>query len=141
MRLQLPTCLLISVACLFAFNSQAQAQCASCDQAAAAAPSFVQDAVYTPAPTQAYAAPTAGCGCKKGCGLKKSCGCKGGCVDGCKPTGPTVAAELPTLPIRSACDSPWGLGDVPSLLTCPRSYTPPIGKAVGRPLLGRWNGF
>ena len=144
MRLQLQTCLFIAVGCLFAFQSQAQAQCASCNQAAAApaighdAPAIGQDSSHVAAPA------AAGCGCKRGgCGggHKLGCGCRGGVDEACKPTGPTVQGELPVLPIRTACDSPWGKDNIPSLFTPTRSYTPPIGKAVGRPLLGRWNGF
>ena len=158
MRLQLQTCLLVAVGCLFAFQSQAQAQCASCDQAAAVAvgPTFVQAAPTFQDPSYLAAPAAHGCGCKrggggkgggcKGGGHKRGCGCKGGghrggIDDTCKPTGPTVQGELPVLPIRAACDSPWGRDDVPSLFTPPRSYLPPIGKAVGRPLLGRWTGY
>jgi len=170
MRLQLQTCLLVAVGSLFAFSSQTQAQCASCNQAAAVAPAFgqgtpayVQNAPAFVQDSSSYFAEPAvaggGCGCKGGghklgggCGCKSGrcggghklgggCGCRGGIDEACKPTGPTVAGELPVLPIRTACDSPWGKDNIPSLLTPPRSYTPPIGKAVGRPLLGRWNGF
>ena len=178
MRLQLQTCLFVAVGCLFAFQSQAQAQFASFDQAAAVAPGFVQGgpAFVHEAPAFAqggpafaqgaacYAEPAGGCGCKKGgCGCKKGgghrkgggcgckgggghklgggCGCRGGIDESCKPTGPTVPGELPLLPIRTACDSPWGKDNIPSLFTPPRSYIPPIGKDVGRPLFGRWTGY
>ena len=151
MRLQLQACLFVAVGCLFAFQSQAQAQCASCNQAAAVAPAFVQGAPAFGQDSSYFAAPAAaGCGCKRGGGCKGGgcggrhklgCGCRGGIDEACKPTGPTVQGELPVLPIRTACDSPWGKDNIPSLFTPPRSYTPPIGKAVGRPLLGRWNGF
>ena len=171
MRLQLQACLFVAVGCLFAFQSQAQAQCASCNQAAAVAPGFVQGgpAFVHDAPAFAQGAPafaqdsscyaepaSRGCGCKGGghklgggCGCKKGgghklgggCGCRGGIDEACKPTGPAVQGELPVLPIRTACDSPWGRDNIPSLFTPPRSYTPPIGKAVGRPLLGPWTGF
>jgi len=136
MRLQLQTYLLVAVGCFFSFSGQAQAQCASCEQAAAAVAPHAGHAY-----SQAAEPTGTGCGCKTG-GCRVS-GCKSGrCQSGgCKPTGPTVQGELPVLPIRTACDSPWGRDNIPSLFTPPRSYTPPVGKAVGRPLLGPWNGF
>jgi len=151
MRIKTHLFFIMAIGCLFAFSGQTQAQCSSCNQAAAA-PIIHQQPFE--APVQA----TAGCGCSKGClggcrkghsgGCSKGClgGCRkghsgGGCANGaCDLPGPTVPAELPKLPIETCCGSPMGYGHVPSLLTPPRSYIPPIGKAVGRPLIGRWTG-
>jgi len=48
---------------------------------------------------------------------------------------------VPTLkPVTSCCSQNGRLG-VPPLLTPIRYDMPPIGKAVGRPLFGRWNGY
>ena len=116
MRIKTQLFLLLAVGCLFAFSSQAQAQCLSCKRHA---PAHAVQSSY--APVQA----TAGCGCANGCNLP----------------GPTVPAEMPRLPIETCCGSPMGYGHVPSLLTPPRSYLPPVGKDVGRPLFGRWTGF
>ena len=119
MRIKTQLFLALAIGCLFAFAGQAQAQCLSCHRGAhAAQPSYAAPAV---SPVQA----TAGCGCSGGCDLP----------------GPTVPGELPRLPIQTCCSSPFGLGHVPALLTPPRSYVPPIGKDVGRPLFGRWTGF
>ena len=113
MRIKTQLFFLLAIGCLFAFSSQAQAQCLSCKHGAAR-----------------HAA-------QGSCGSTAACGCNGGC----DLTGPTVPGEMPRLPIETCCGSPMGLGHVPALLTPPRSYTPPIGKAVGRPLFGRWTGF
>jgi hypothetical protein len=59
-----------------------------------------------------------------------------GCCD-MTPT-PTVIPKL--APVTSCCGSLGPLG-VPSLLTPPKTYLPPVGRQVGRPLLGKWNGF
>jgi len=129
MRFKGQTFLLAAAACLFAFSTQAQAQCTSCNQGASFGGPIAQDVSFA-APVNA--GPIHG---------GKSCGCRGGGVDGCKPTAPTVPPILPNLPIQTACGSPLGISHVPKLLTPIRSYTPPIGKAVGRPLIGRWDGW
>ena len=125
MRFQMHICLMLVIGGLFAFSGQVQAQCSSCNQAAAASV-VAQNGAHSVAPI----ASKVGCGCKQP-----------GCVDGCKPTGPTIPGALPNLPVRTACDSPFGRGHVPALLTPPRSYVPPVGRAVGRPLFGRWPGY
>jgi len=49
--------------------------------------------------------------------------------------------EIPRLkPVTSCCGQLGRLG-IPPLTTPLRADTPPIGKANGRPLIGRWNGF
>ena len=136
MRIKTQLFLLLAIGCLSAYTSQAQAQCLSCNQGAPA--HVAQNSHFASAPVQE----AAGCGCSHGC--KGGChkGRSAGCSNGqCDLTGPTVPGEMPKLPIQTCCASPMGLGHVPALLTPPRSYTPPIGKAVGRPLFGRWTGF
>ena len=76
------------------------------------------------------------------CATKKkhSCGCLGG------KKGPgcgldLIPVEVPCLkPVTSCCNNLGRLG-IPPLTTPLRADTPPIGKAVGRPLFGRWNGY
>ena len=127
MRIKTQLFMLLAVGCLFAFSSQAQAQCLSCKHGAGAhAVQNSYGARAAVAPVQA----TAGCGCSSGCNS-----------NGCDLPGPTVPGEMPKLPIQTCCGSPMGYDNVPSLFTRPRTYTPPIGKAVGRPLFGRWTGF
>lgn len=58
----------------------------------------------------------------------------------CCDLTPTPIAVPPVRPVGSCCGTMGKLG-VPSLLTPIRYDTPPIGKAVGRPLFGRWTGF
>ena len=145
MRIKTQLFLLMAIGCLFTFTSQTQAQCTSCNQGAA--PNAVQYS-YEAAPANfAPVQAKAGCGCKRGGGCKLGGGCghggrSGGCdSNGCDLPGPTVPGEMPKLPIETCCGSPMGYDNVPSLFTPPRSYTPPIGKAVGRPIFGRWPGF
>ena len=76
-----------------------------------------------------------------GCASCSSCAsgsCNGG--NGCCPTAPTEPADLPRLPIDTCCNDLGPLA-IPPLTTRLRYDTPPIGKAVGRPLFGRWTGF
>ena len=141
MRIKTQLSLLTAIGCLFAFSAQAQAQCSSCNSGAAA---NVVHHSYDAAPASfAPVQATTGCGCKHG-GCKLG-GCKhrgGDCAGGaCDLPGPTVPGEMPRLPIQTCCGSPMGYDNVPSLFTRPSTYTPPIGKAVGRPIFGRWPGF
>lgn len=54
---------------------------------------------------------------------------------------PQLPTEVPRLqPVTSCCGQLGRLG-VPPLTTPLRADTPPIGRANGRPLIGRWNGF
>jgi hypothetical protein len=51
---------------------------------------------------------------------------------------PTVTPSLK--PVTSCCSQNGRLG-VPPLLTPIRYDMPPVGRSVGRPLFGKWNGF
>ncbi len=52
---------------------------------------------------------------------------------------PTVVPCLK--PVTSCCGGNLGPYGVPSVFTPLRNDMPPIGRAVGRPLIGRWSGF
>ena len=58
----------------------------------------------------------------------------------CCPTAPTVQPVMPQLPVSSCCND-LGRLHIPRVTTPLRTYVPPIGKTVGRPLFGRWSGF
>lgn len=58
----------------------------------------------------------------------------------CCDLTPTPIGVPQWQPVGNCCGQMGKLG-VPSLLTPIRHDTPPIGKAVGRPLFGRWTGF
>ena len=60
----------------------------------------------------------------------------GQCCNHCQITPSQVYLK----PVQSCCGQLGPLG-IPPLTTPPRSYLPPIGKSVGRPLFGRWSGF
>ena len=121
MRIKSQLLLLLAVGCVFAFSSQAQAQCLSCKHGAAM--NTTHSSQSTPAAVSPYPS-AAGCGCSN-----------------CEGLDPTVPVEMPRQPIQPAYDSPMGCLNVPSIFTPPKSYLPPVGKAVGRPWFGRWNGF
>jgi len=59
---------------------------------------------------------------------------------GCCLPGPTQAPGYPQLPISSCCGNTGRL-NIPPLTTPLRYDTPPVGKAVGRPIFGRWTGY
>ena len=65
----------------------------------------------------------------------------GGSCANCRLPGPTVPGYMPTLPVKSCCNNNIGMLNIPKLTTPLRYDTPPIGRAVGRPLFGRWTGF
>ena len=76
-------------------------------------------------------APTSGC---------TSCGGGGG-GNVVPYFGDPYGGYDPGLAPTTSCNTPLGKLGIPPLWLPTRSYTPPIGKQVGRPLIGRWSGF
>lgn len=58
----------------------------------------------------------------------------------CCDLSPTPTVTPCLKPVTSCCSQNGRLG-VPPLLTPIRNDMPPVGKAVGRPLFGKWTGF
>ena len=59
---------------------------------------------------------------------------------GCCGFGAPVQSQSTYQPVQSCCTN-LGPHGVPSLFTPPRFDHPPVGRRVGRPAFGRWNGF
>ena len=63
-----------------------------------------------------------------------------GSSQGCCNQAPVPTAIPNLAPVTSCCGKLGPLG-VPPLLTPARTYRPPIGRQVGRPLFGKWQGY
>ncbi len=74
------------------------------------------------------------------------CGCGSVAVRqpnvGCAACSQAPIVNMPQdySPVQACC-TPLGRLGIPSLPTPARSYRPPMGRANGRPLFGKWQGF
>ena len=93
----------------------------------------------TPGTYQAQlATQTRGCHGCKGKGKVYTGQLQGGCEHCAKEPPIRTAQDYSAVP---SCCGTLGQLDIPSLFTPPRLDRVPIGRAVGRPLFGQWQGF
>lgn len=81
---------------------------------------------------------TSGCHGCRGQGRAFTGQIHGGCRDCAKEAPIRTSQDYSAVP---SCCGTLGQLDIPSLFTPPRYDRPPIGKAVGRPLFGQWQGY
>ena len=81
---------------------------------------------------------TSGCHGCRGQGRAFTGQIQGGCRDCAKEAPIRTAQDYSAVP---SCCGTLGQLDIPSLFTPPRYDRPPIGRAVGRPLFGQWQGY
>ncbi len=157
--------LLLAVAAVavltFTAGNDAQAQSGSRGIGSSVVESFSQGGIAVPAAQYAnqYSAPvdyapayapspgtyeaqvptqTSGClGCR-GKGRAYTGQIQGGCRN-CAHEAP-IQTQQDYSAVPSCCGT-LGQLDIPSLFTPPRLDRPPVGRAVGRPLFGQWQGY
>ncbi len=96
---------------------------------------------YAPAPgTYEAQVPTQTRGCHgcRGKGRAFTGQIQGGCRNCAHEAPIQTVQDYSAVP---SCCGTLGQLDIPPLLTPPRLDMPPIGRAVGRPLFGQWQGF
>jgi len=96
---------------------------------------------YAPVPGSyqaQVATQTQGCHGCRGAGRVSTGQLAGGCAHCAKEPPIQTVQDYSAVP---SCCGTLGQLDIPSLFTPPRLDRPRIGKAVGRPLIGQWQGF